>query len=886
MKNVKRKNEEISNNSIELIEKTGRRSMTLKEGIILAQAENADLIEVCEKENKSLCKIISKNKETSKKYSFDEINELMPTPFYLIYKTFNETKDPFRKVHYLIDSIEVLTKLHTVIIVSEYFSRENISDDLKGLLAAGLKTPSLGIWWQFAREISKETKKDKSHSYFEDLNRYVLKHLLKQLEGKKNLITFRNSYAHGATPTDAKCIEDINTYSTLFEKLIMNTTHFSNIKIISVNNNGETFEAVGQNLSKIEPIANLELGKTYCKIGDNIISLHPLLTYKEDSDKYFFYNDLRNNDIRIINYDNCMHEKDVDLKTELLSLYQIDKWGKTKSAEKFKSRIESLTETFKGRQKELNDIISFIFNRKEKFLFYWGNPGIGKSALLARAIQILKWPKDFQIQSGIFPIDTNINNIDVIEYFFRRGADTENAGGMLEYINLLLEEKYKLGLKTTGNIKEQQKGFFDRLQLVSEKLNKNEMLLLFFDGLDERSDDLELLESLPKICDKNIKIIYASRDISVIRERVYEKLETGDCLNMTISGLSEEDTRSFLYDYVNKYNINNEYVKAIVQKSEGNPLYIKLLCDGLENGDYSLNDIDILPVAIGDMYEKILKRLSHINNANDFLRLLAAGKDYFTPSMIKSVMQIDIDIAKNLVANTMELLIKTDSESYQLFHESLREYLLEKYNEEVFDWEMRITQWCRENWNKEILGKDNSSQLYAVKQIIVHIIKLYDNYNNNEIKEKLLNEVLELIQNDSFIKMLFLFAGNEILFQQNLTQIQERLLNSDSVILSNKLFIKLLKMYNEVPDTLYKQQFNELLSSAKKQDWNKVALIAEIGSSYEEKLMLAMHAIRESNIVVDDNFKVLNEKATEWIKKSDDDTIKNLWNITVNKKGE
>ena len=82
--------------------------------------------------------------------------EDMPFPLLRAYIRFDEEVQDFKKLHRLLDAIEVLVKVHTVIIVSDYFSRTEPSEKLKGLLAAGLKKPSLGIWWQFARDICME----------------------------------------------------------------------------------------------------------------------------------------------------------------------------------------------------------------------------------------------------------------------------------------------------------------------------------------------------------------------------------------------------------------------------------------------------------------------------------------------------------------------------------------------------------------------------------------------------------------------------------------------------------------------------------------------------------------------------------------------------------
>ena len=79
-----------------------------------------------------------------------------PTPLALSLRQFEEETESFRKLHRLIDAIEVFTKLHTVLVVSDLFRHAGFRGDeeTRGMLAVGLKTPSLGIWWMFAREFA------------------------------------------------------------------------------------------------------------------------------------------------------------------------------------------------------------------------------------------------------------------------------------------------------------------------------------------------------------------------------------------------------------------------------------------------------------------------------------------------------------------------------------------------------------------------------------------------------------------------------------------------------------------------------------------------------------------------------------------------------------
>lgn len=63
-----------------------------------------------------------------------------------VVRLFEKEEQPFRKVHRLIDLFETIIKTHTAVIVSWYLEKQQVSDEVKGLLAEGLRTPSLGTW--------------------------------------------------------------------------------------------------------------------------------------------------------------------------------------------------------------------------------------------------------------------------------------------------------------------------------------------------------------------------------------------------------------------------------------------------------------------------------------------------------------------------------------------------------------------------------------------------------------------------------------------------------------------------------------------------------------------------------------------------------------------
>jgi hypothetical protein len=150
----------------------------------------------------------------------------------VLYDLFDLENQPFRKVHRMIDLFESLIKYHTAIIMAEYFRSNYISDNVKRLFVKSLERPSLGYWQNISRILHKELE-ELNHDWFiysfkEEF--LILENLLNQAE--TNAINFRNKYAHGATPSDNKCREDIARFFPLLNKLLKYTIKSLQIFII------------------------------------------------------------------------------------------------------------------------------------------------------------------------------------------------------------------------------------------------------------------------------------------------------------------------------------------------------------------------------------------------------------------------------------------------------------------------------------------------------------------------------------------------------------------------------------------------------------------------------------------------------------------------------
>jgi hypothetical protein len=654
---------------------------------------------------------------------------------YAIYQS--EVQSPFRKVHRMIDLFETLVKSHTIVILSEYFKRNALSDTAKGMLAAGLRTPSLGTWQLFSREIFKELQANNQIFLIENFDK-EFKALDKALnQSKTNIIALRNAYAHGATPSDEDCLKDIKDYEPFLDILMANTW-FKN-----------------SSTSIVENKAVLVSSKSH-----ETLSLHPLLIVKDEkgTKTFAFFNDLKDDKVGLLSYPLSKHYREKEFLHEFLSYLPLKEW-KNSGNNEFNQRINELTETFKGRRLERETIRQFILTKNKGFLSIQGNPGIGKSALIAQVHIDLSNEKN-EAQTHLIP------------YFIRRGTAQSDALFLINYLNKSTDLYFSDGkhIKSESNsIWELQQQLFNKWRAFAESPGSNKLVFLI-DGLDEGLEN-NILEYLPRETFDKILIIYGSRPAGQkTLENFWSELPIEQHEKILLNGLGKNDIRALLYEVSNKYLIEKDsaWIDAIEKRSEGNPLYLKLLCNAIENGSITMNDPTALPKEIDQYYKAIIDRYAENLNDGDALLnslyIFAAALDYLTLEHILAIGGLGEAQTERVLNTLKEVLyenpISENVLDYQLFHESFREYLLKTKASAIKKAEEKILNFCRQWQNYTSFFE----QKYALEYYSSHLIK--HNFHEN------FEEILALSKDRDFeeaqIKVLKNFEASKLLQKQSL----------------------------------------------------------------------------------------------------------------------
>ena len=405
-----------------------------------------------------------------------------------------------------------------------------------------------------------------------------------------------------------------------------------------------------------------------------------------------------------------------------------------------------------------------------------------------------------------------------------------------------------------------------------------------------------LLTSLPREAPERVHLVYSSRPHPQIRNGVYLQLDREARNELTIEGLKEADTRALLYEHVDKYALETSYVKRVTSRSAGNPLYLKLLCQGLEQGDYQLNDSAGLPQGMEELYEKVLVRLGAVEGAEDLLCLMAAARDYLSPAIISQMLGSDRGaVERGPLAACMEVLLENELtenfDDYQLFHESLREYLKRNRPTEIASWHEALADWSYAWGSKADPShvRAEGVRRYAAQHAVSHLHQCWMHARtegNSRNAAKRADQLVTLVDDRNWREMVYRACGNAGSLQRALVLAQRVLSESGDAASVLPKMIDYSVLLHEEGQRLYRGQQEELVrcgTNGSRSDLEELSELAEIGATPRDRVMLVAMGLWEADSVRRLP-QVLRKKVRRWLDDAQDPVLEHFWNETSQRK--
>lgn len=338
--------------------------------------------------------------------------------------------------------------------------------------------------------------------------------------------------------------------------------------------------------------------------------------------------------------------------------------------------VSTLTNNFIGREYVFTAIDKFLENEEAGYFTLIGDPGEGKSAIMAEFVR-----------RNICPA-----------FFVNRSQGNNTSDLVYDSIQQQLKSLYGL-----SNNPKAQKELADVVTLESliwnlqEKLQRQEKIIIVIDGLDEasavnRSAGQNIL-GLPTYLPKNVYLIVSRRDewlpmVTHSQHRIFDLRDHRDeCTQDIENFLIKSVEKPALIQKIREWKIStNDFVERLKFTSEYNFMYLHYVIPELECGVYNDFDLSKLPVGLKGYYEDHWEKMGMRDNPlpKTKIKVIYVFTEIRTPVtvfLIADILKLDVMKVQSVLDEWEQFYHKNEKENnsfYSIYHQSFLEFLHRK----------------------------------------------------------------------------------------------------------------------------------------------------------------------------------------------------------------
>jgi hypothetical protein len=284
---------------------------------------------------------------------------------------------------------------------------------------------------------------------------------------------------------------------------------------------------------------------------------------------------------------------------ELVHTFNAASYGIRDQIRDYSRYIEEKTRGFVGRQFVFDAITQFTYQNPRGYFIVRGDPGIGKTAVTAQLVKT---------GGHIHHFNINAEGISKADQFLRN-------------LCAQLIARYNLNHTVLPPEATQDAGFLNRLLgEVSDQLGSEERVVIAVDALDE-VDSLGLPPGantlfLPITLPRGVYIVTTTRKVP-LSLRIECEQQTLDIEQDSAGNIA--DVRIYveqavsqpgIQGYIAKQGITDrQFVDLLVEKSQGNFMYLRYVLPEIEYGAYTDLDMEALPAGLRNYYEDQWRRM-------------------------------------------------------------------------------------------------------------------------------------------------------------------------------------------------------------------------------------------------------------------------------------
>lgn len=343
--------------------------------------------------------------------------------------------------------------------------------------------------------------------------------------------------------------------------------------------------------------------------------------------------------------------------------------------------VSRMTKDFTGRQWLFDEFDYWIKQSSSRVFLISGDPGIGKSAIMAQLA--CKHPHVMAFHFCISSLADSVNP-DV----FVKSIAAQLATQIKEYHDTIRQLNFEqLSRLDPGTL-------FRRLIADPLKsINLKEQIVILVDALDESwtetGDNIvrvlhDRIEDLPK----QVKVMVSSRKIPDIIDLLskYKPHEINPVCLENINDITDYIDRKFREKPVtDKVKFSEQELKTlkdqIIYKSEGNFLYVKQLIYGIETDRIDISDPSSFPDGLIGIYISFFDRIFFKNeNYDDYrplLEVISSLKEPFSAKELSPILQLsEFEIRRRM--HILAAFFPERNNRYSPYHKSVVDWLTGK----------------------------------------------------------------------------------------------------------------------------------------------------------------------------------------------------------------
>lgn len=335
-----------------------------------------------------------------------------------------------------------------------------------------------------------------------------------------------------------------------------------------------------------------------------------------------------------------------------------------------------------------------------------------------------------------------------------------------EYKEILNNKQFENRFKDLKDSKYDTNDILDQFLIQPlNKININKKHFFIIDALDEfqENDKNQLADLIPKFDDLPswLKIVVTSRPEPYLKR----KLSMLKTIELDVhSEQNLDDLRIYIKSYENYKNceiLKDETIKtSLIEKSEGNILYLKEVIDSITKGDIKKEEITDLPSGMTGLYVNMFERYfpdvdEYEDKVMPIFELLCAANEPLSKELISDILDIGKrDFKKNL-GLIGSLIEENEENEIYFYHKSLSDWLVDEdlcsddYFVDINDGQKKLSHFL---W--DIFKENNFNFFYEgnYEYEIYHLLpKLIDSVNDYiEFKFLLDKYMMKLKENVKF----------------------------------------------------------------------------------------------------------------------------------------